>query len=126
MAIKINLAQKANPAKPADPKKWYANAKATGDVTLKALGKEIAQRSTVNHADTLAVLESLNQLMVEHLAEGRIVRFGDFGSFQVSVGSEGAETEQKFTNTMIKTKKILFRPGVDLRDMLKILKFERE
>jgi predicted histone-like DNA-binding protein len=89
------------------------------------LGKDITQRSTVNHADTLAVLEGLTQVLTEKLADGKIVRFGDFGSFQVSVGSGGAESKEKFTSSLIKTKKVLFRPGVDLKEMLNNLKFEK-
>jgi predicted histone-like DNA-binding protein len=125
MAVKYNLSEKGNPSKPEDPKKWYAVAKGTGVVTLKALGKEITQRSTVNYADALAVLEVLNQVLTENLAEGRIVRFGDFGSFQVSVGSEGAPAPEKFHATMIKTRKVVFRPGSDLKEMLGNLKFEK-
>jgi predicted histone-like DNA-binding protein len=125
MAIQYTLAEKGNPINPDTPKKWYANAKSTGAITIKALGKDITQRSTVNHADTLAVLEALTQLLTERLAEGKIVRFGDFGSFQVSIGSEGAEAEDKFHAAMIKTKKITFRPGVDLKEMLNNLKFEK-
>ncbi len=125
MAIKYVLSEKGNPLKPADPKKWYANAKSTGDITLKALGKEITQRSTVNHADTLAVLEALTQVLTERLAEGKIVRFGDFGSFQVSIGSEGAIKADKFNTSMIKTKKVTFRPGADIKEMLNNLKFEK-
>jgi predicted histone-like DNA-binding protein len=125
MAIKYVLAEKGNPLKPEDPKKWYATAKSTGDINLRLLGKEITQRSTVNHADTLAVLEALTQVLTERLAEGKIVRFGDFGSFQVGIGSEGAETSEKFTHSMIKTRKVVFRPGVDLKEMLNNLKFEK-
>jgi predicted histone-like DNA-binding protein len=125
MAIQFTLAERGNPLKPEDPKRWYANTKSTGEVTLKALGKEITQRSTVNHADTLAVLEGLTQVLTDRLAEGKIVRFGDFGSFQVSVGSKGAESKEKFTSSLIKTKKVLFRPGVDLKEMLNNLKFEK-
>jgi predicted histone-like DNA-binding protein len=125
MSVQYVLSQKGNPLKPEEPKKWYANAKSTGVITLKALGKEITQRSTVNHADTLAVLESLTQVLTERLAEGKIVRFSDFGSFQVSVGSTGAESVEKFTSSLIKTKKVTFRPGVDLKEMLNNLKFEK-
>ncbi|MFT3738179.1 MAG: HU family DNA-binding protein [Breznakibacter sp.] len=125
MAVKYILSEKGNPLKPAEPKKWYASSKSTGSIELKALGKDITQRSTVNHADTLAVLEALTQVLTSRLAEGQIVRFGDFGSFQVSVGSEGAESEDKFHGSMIKTKKVTFRPGPDLKEMLNNLKFEK-
>jgi nucleoid DNA-binding protein len=60
-----------------------------------------------------------------HLENNEIVRFGDFGSFQVSVSSEGAETEEKFHPSLIKSSKILFRPGVDLKEMQNNLKFEK-
>ncbi|GHU69989.1 hypothetical protein FACS189413_09720 [Bacteroidia bacterium] len=125
MSVKYVLVEKGNPARPSDPKKWYANAKSTGEITLKALGKEITQRSTVNHADTLAVLEGLTQVLIDQLNEGKIVRFGDFGSFQIGLGSGGTETKEKYTSSLIKSKKVLFRPGIDLKEMLNNLKFEK-
>ncbi|OJV34962.1 MAG: DNA-binding protein [Bacteroidales bacterium 36-12] len=125
MAINYVLSEKGNPMFPEAPKKWYANAKSSGQTTLKAMGKQITQRCTVNHADTLAVLEALTQILAEELSEGKIVRFGDFGSFQVSIGSEGVETAEKFNASLIKTKKVTFRPGVDLKEMLNNLKFQK-
>jgi predicted histone-like DNA-binding protein len=125
MSVKYVVVEKGNPAQPRDPKKWYANAKSAGEITLRALGKEITQRSTVNHADTLAVLEALTQVLTDQLNEGKIVRFGDFGSFQVGLRSEGAETKEKYTASLIKSKKVTFRPGIDLKEMLNNLKFEK-
>ena len=125
MAINYVLVERGNPQKPEEPKKFYAQAKSTGSVTLKELGKEITQRSTVNHADTLAVLEALTQVLADNLSAGKIVRLGDFGTFQISVGSEGADTEKEFTSNLIKNPKVAFRAGNDLKDMLKVLKYER-
>lgn len=126
MAIKYTLSQKGNPSKPEAPKKFYANAKSTGEVSFKSLSKEIAGSSTtVSDTDVLAVLNELNKLLAKHLSEGKIVRFGDFGAFQVSLSSEGAETEEKFNSSLIKGGKIAFRPGVDLKHMLATLKYEK-
>ena len=125
MAIKYTVNERINPLKPDEKKKWYANAKSIGDVKLRALGKEIATRSTVSPADTQAVLVALTEVLVEHLADGEIVRLGDFGAFQVSIGSEGAETEAKFNASLIKTNKVVFRPGIDLKEMLNNLKYEK-
>ena len=125
MSVKYSVSEKGNPLDPKQPKKWYANAKSAGDTTLRTLSKEIAARSTVSPADTQAVLVALTEVLVEHLANGRIVRLGDFGAFQVSVGSTGAETEAKFNTSLIKTKKVAFRPGIDIREMLNNLKFEK-
>lgn len=126
MSVKYSISQKGNPSKPDEPKKWYANAKASGEVTFRELSKEISQGSTtVSDTDVMAVLNDLNKLLARHLSAGEIVRFGDFGSFQVSVKSEGAETEEKFHASLIKKAKINFRPGSDLKDMLLTLKYSK-
>lgn len=127
MSVKYSLSKKGNPGKPQEPKKFYANAKAAGEVTFRSLSKEISSGSTtVSDTDVLAVLNDLAKALSRHLSEGRIVRFGEFGSFQVSISSEGAEKEEKFNNSMIKKGKILFRPGIDLREMLATVKYEKE
>ncbi|MDR1654272.1 MAG: HU family DNA-binding protein [Prevotellaceae bacterium] len=125
MSVKYTVTERGNPLNPTQAKKWYANAKSTGDTTLRELSKEIAARSTVSPADTQAVLVSLTELLVQNLAEGKIVRLGDFGAFQVGLNSEGAETADKFNAALIKRSKVVFRPGVDLREMLATLKYEK-
>ena len=125
MAVKYTVIEKGNPQKPEQPKKWYANAKSIGDITLRSLSKEIAARSTVSAADTQAVLIALTEVLVENLSDGKIARLGDFGSFQITLSSEGSETEEKFNTSLIKNGKVNFRPGIDLREMLNNLKFEK-
>ncbi|MDR1345244.1 MAG: HU family DNA-binding protein [Bacteroidales bacterium] len=125
MSIKYKVIEKGNPLNPQEPRKWYASTKSTGGTDIKALGKEIAQRSTVSPADTQAVLVALTEVLSEHLSEGQIVRLDDFGSFQISAGSEGAETEAKFNVSMIRNPKVVFRPGTELKTMLNNLKFEK-
>ena len=125
MSVKYVLLEKRNPMAPEEPKKFYAQAKSSGSITLRALAKKITQRCTVNAADTVAVLEALSQLLTEELAEGKIVRFGDFGSFQITLGSEGAGTEEKFHQRLIRNIKVRFRPGIALKEMIRNLVFER-
>ena len=126
MAVKYTLQEKGNPSNPAAPKKWYAVAKSTGDFTFRKLAKEIAEGgTTVSDTDVLAVLNDLTKILRRHLENGEIVRFGDFGSFQISIGSEGAETPEKYHRSMIRTKKVLFRPGISLKEMLNNLTFEK-
>ncbi|MDY3521420.1 HU family DNA-binding protein [Riemerella anatipestifer] len=126
MPVKFTVIQKGNPSKPEEPKKYYASAKASGEVTFRSLSKEIAQGSTtVSDTDVLAVLNDLTKVLSRHLSDGKIVRFGDFGSFQISISSEGAETEDKVTAAKIKSNKILFRPGIELREMLAVAKYEK-
>jgi hypothetical protein len=41
------------------------------------------------------------------------------------LSSAGAETESKFNAALIKNPKVVFRPGIDLREMLATLKYEK-
>ena len=126
MAIKYNIIERKNILKPSEPAKFYASAKADGEISFKALAKEIAAAgSTVSDSDMLAVLNDLNKLLIKHLSEGKIVRFGNFGSFQVSISSTGAETEAKFSSSNITGNKIQFRPGAELKAMLATAKYEK-
>ena len=126
MAVSYVVVERGNPLKPESPKKFYAQAKSSGEVTLKKLSKKIAEGSTkVSDTDVLAVLNDLTKMLSKHLSEGRIVRFGNFGSFQITVSSTGAETESKFNASLIDKVKVIFRPGIDLREKVATLKFEK-
>ena len=99
---------------------------ADGEVTQKDLCNQIEELTTLTEPDVLAAISALRKVMVRGLANGQIVRFGDFGSFQVSLSSDGAESTDKFKTDSIRDVKIVFRAGADLRDMLDKLKFERK
>ncbi|MDR1699009.1 MAG: HU family DNA-binding protein [Prevotellaceae bacterium] len=126
MAVKYVVVEKGNPGNPAAPKKWYAQAKSGGELTFKTLSREIAEGSTtVSDTDVLAVLNDLTKILKRHLSNGEIVRFGDFGSFQISLSGEGAEAADKYHHSMIKASKVVFRPGIDLKEMQNNLKYEK-
>ena len=126
MAIPYVTVERGNLLDPAAPKKVYAQAKSSGELTFRKLAKEIIEGSTtVSDTDVLAVLNDLIKVLRRNLDACRIVRFGDFGSFQVSVKSKGAETVEKFNASLIHSPKITFRPGVDLKEMLNNLKYTK-
>ncbi|MDR1527290.1 MAG: DNA-binding protein, partial [Dysgonamonadaceae bacterium] len=41
MSVKYVVVERRNPQQSEEPKKWYAQARSSGEITLKALGKEI-------------------------------------------------------------------------------------
>lgn len=60
MAVKYNLIERPNPSNRTAPKKWYAVAKSSGELTFRDLSKQIAQGSTtVSDTDVMAVLNDL-------------------------------------------------------------------
>ena len=118
--------ERGNPAKPDEPKKFYANSVTRGDISLRELAKEIAEISTVSVVDTSAVIESLLQIIPRHVIDGEIVRLGDFGSFSIRLSSGGAENEGSFSANLIKGVKLSFRPGRELKKALQDAEFEKE
>ncbi|MGP2570777.1 HU family DNA-binding protein [Ornithobacterium rhinotracheale] len=126
MAVKYNITERKNPQKRDEPSKFYANAKADGEINLKEIAQEIAGGSTtVSDTDVLAVLNDLIKVAVRHMSNGEIVKLGDFGNFQITISSEGAADADKFNPSMIKGNKVTFRPGEELRKMLKLVKYEK-
>lgn len=126
MSVKYNVTERKNLQDPQAAPKFYASAKADGEINLKSLSREIAGGSTtVSDTDVLAVLNDLIKTVSRHLADGKIVKLGDFGNFQISISSDGAETAEKVSSSLIRSNKINFRPGIDLRDMLSTIKYEK-
>ena len=126
MTLKYQLIPRVNPNSLQEPKKYYAQAVNRGNVKLRQLAQEIADISTVSIIDTIAVIESLIQLIPKHIAQGETVRLGDFGSFSVILKSIGTETEDEFTASMIKSLKIYFRPGKELKKAINDTEFEKQ
>jgi len=125
MAVEYVIVARGNPANPTEPKKFYAHARSSGEVSIRELAKEIAGMSTVSSIDTLAVLEALLQLLPKHIAEGRIVRLGDFGSFGLTISSEGAATEGEVSASLIRNNHIRFRPGREVKRVLDTIQYRK-
>ena len=89
MTVKYNVIPRKSLQKPTETPKFYAIAKSDGEVSFKALAKEVTQTgSTVSDSDVLAVLNDLTKLLVKHLSDGKVVKFGDFGNFQLTLKSQ--------------------------------------
>ena len=72
-----------------------------------------------------AVLDNLNFVLDMELQEGRIVKFGDFGSFRISVSSDWVTDKKDFNTSMLRPPRIIFTPGGELKDTKKTLEYAR-
>ena len=123
--IKLKFLKRKNPRDLTAPEKYYAAAVTDGSTDLKELAEMVASQSTVSPADCYAVLTALESNVIRELRQGRIVKLGELGSYRLSVASEGRDTVDEVSTTMVKRTKILFRPGKGLRNMLKTLDFKK-
>ena len=125
MSVKYQVLPRKNPQDITAPEKFYAAAVADGDVNLDKLAELISYQCTVTESDCYAVLLSLEHNIISELGEGRIVKLGRLGNFQVGVSSEGKDTASEVTASAITKSRILFRPGKRLRSMLESVSFRK-
>ncbi|RAJ16376.1 HU family DNA-binding protein [Olleya aquimaris] len=125
MAIKFKAQAKRNPQDITLPEKYYASAIADGEVDLDVLSEQIAYECTVTESDCYAVLLSLERNIIRSLDQGRIVKLGRLGNFQVSVSSEGRDTPEEVNAGLITKARVLFRPGRRLRSLLTDLTYKK-
>lgn len=71
------------------------------------------------------ILDELVRVMRRSLGKGEVVQVGELGNFQLQFGSTGTLTEKEFNSALIKSKRILFRPGKQLRDAISNYTFEK-
>ena len=123
--VTYSVVPRLNPRdKDASPK-YYAQAQASGDVSIREMSERIQQSCTVHKADVHAVLVALEDTMIDALKGGEIVRLGDLGTFQIGVSGKGALTEEDYTPSLIQKARINFRPGIALNGILTSLSFSK-
>ena len=125
MAISYKIIERVNPQDVAAPKKHYAAIKANGSVDFESLAEMISEQCTVTDTDCLAVLNVLEKNIVRELKEGRIVRLGKLGNFQVGLSSDGFDTAEEVTAGAVTKSRILFRPAKRMKALLKTLSFQK-
>ena len=124
-SVTYSVVPRVNPQEKGTPPKFYAQAQARGDVNIREMSERIQSACTVNKADVYAVLVALEDVIAEALQNGEIVRLGDLCTLQVSLSGKGALTEEDYTTSLIKKKRINFRPGRVLANAMSSLNFTK-
>jgi predicted histone-like DNA-binding protein len=126
MTLQFRPVKKKNPAKPGDPVKYFPNPVFTGKVSLRNLANEIARRTSMSTADTIAVLEACTAVIPDFLTDGAIVSLGDFGTFRLTMKGEGAPSGKELNASHITDVRVKFRPGKEFSDRIKMAKLKKE
>ena len=124
-SVTYSVVPRVNPQEKGTPPKFYAQAQARGDVNIREMSERIQSACTVNKADVYAVLVALEDVIAEALQNGEIVRLGDLCTLQVSLSGKGAFTEEDYNTSLIKKKRINFRPGRVLANAMSSLNFTK-
>ena len=123
--VTYSVVPRFKPGEKNDPPKYYAQAQASGDVDIREMSERIQLTCTVTKADVYAVLVAMEDVIIDALKSGEIVRLGDLGTFQIGLSGKGALTEEDYDTSLIQKARINFRPGIALSSMLTALTFAR-
>lgn len=123
--INIKTIERVNPRQPLEPRKFYGVTKASGVIDIRQLAKQISKETTLGTPDVIAVIEALLQDIPDLLLAGNIVKLGDFGTYRLTVSSEGTETSEEYSTTMIKKTNLNFRPGKIFKDQINSAVFRK-
>lgn len=92
----------------------------TGEVELEQLSQEISDRSSLSRADVHAVLISLGELMLAHLAEGKTVSIDNIGRFKIGFKSGSKPSPDLLRPKKVSRFHINYQPTLKLKRWLKI------
>ena len=124
-SVTYSVVPRINPREKDEAPKYYAQAQARGDVSIREMAERIQSSCTVHKSDVYAVLVALEDVIAEALQNGEIVRLGELCTLQVSLSGKGALTEDDYDTSLIKRSKINFRPGRVLSNALSGLQFTK-
>ena len=124
-SVTYSVVPRINPREKDEAPKYYAQAQARGDMNIREMSERIQSACTVNKADVYAVLVALEDVIAESLQNGEIVRLGELCTLQVSLSGKGSVTEEDYTPSLIKKKRINFRPGKVLANAMASLNFTK-
>ena len=123
--VTYTVVPKINPRDRETEPKFYGNVKSSGDINIREMAERIQGSCTVTKADVYAVLVALEDVIVDALQNGEIVRLGELCTLQVRLSGKGALSEEDYEASLIKRAKVNFRPGIAIAGMLSSLNFTK-
>jgi predicted histone-like DNA-binding protein len=123
MAVKLKRIQRKNPQDTSQVK-WYLTQEKTGTVGVQEIAREIEGRSALSLGDVQSVLSNLVEILPLFFKLGQTVKLEGFGSFRISVTSDGTETAEELSVRNVRSTKMVFLPSVELKRSIEDVSFE--
>uniref|UniRef100_UPI0039A50153 HU family DNA-binding protein n=1 Tax=Ornithobacterium rhinotracheale TaxID=28251 RepID=UPI0039A50153 len=127
MSIKYTIVERPQPGvKGGGTKKWYAQVSTAGEMSVDDLVKQIEKFSALSEADIKGVLVALENVAQEALSSGKLVRLEKLGTLYPTLSSSGADTEEAFNVSLIRSVGVNYRAGKRIIDAMKAAGFEKK
>lgn len=118
MSIFLKPVQRRNPQKPEEPMKWYPVQNTVKNVDESEVAEMIADETTLNPMEAMMAVRQLRKIVQRLLLDGKSVQLGNWGTFNITLSTEGAATKDALTARNVKSVNINFQPGSELKAAL--------
>lgn len=118
MSIFLKPVQRGNPSDPKAPKKWYPVQYTTKMVSETEVAELIADETTLNPMEAQMAIRQLRKVVQRLLLDGKSVQLGNWGTFNITLSTTGADTKEELTARNVKTVNMNFQPGAELKTAL--------
>lgn len=115
MSIFLKPVQRRNPSDKNAPMKWYPVQYTTKLVDETEVAEMIADETTLNPMEAQMAIRQLRKVVQRLLLDGKSVKLGNWGTFNVTLSTEGADTKEALTARNVKSVNINFQPGDELK-----------
>lgn len=105
--------------------KYYASVHREQPVDIRRFVEDVTRASTLHRADVHAAIQAFLELIPRYLADGKIVRLGDLGSFYANISSIGEDSEEAVTSNSIKKAYVRFRASAEMKELVRNFKFRK-
>ena len=126
MTVLYSSVKRETPGKPG-MYKYFPTIRSYDAVKLHTLASLISEECSLTRSDVIAVIDALLRASVREAKAGRMIDLGDLGKFYLRArggGKDRADAVRMGTGTNAKVH-LYFRPGKELQDALKQLKFQK-
>lgn len=102
-----------------DKRQYFPQVAPTTPIGLNDVAEQIEKQSTVSLADIKGVLDALQEVVLEAMADGHSVRLGDLGSFSLTCTTTHGEDDPKLVTTkQVKKLHVRFTPSAAMQQKL--------
>lgn len=123
MAILIKPIQRVNPQDTKADKKWYITQVTTAMVDETQVAMDLADETTLNPSEAMMAIRQLRKILLRRLLGGESVKLGNWGSFGITLNSEGVEDRKKVSARQIKSINLNFQPDEQFKSDLQKASF---
>lgn len=124
MAILLKTVMRNNPLDKDAAPKFYPVQKTIQMIDETTVAEQIADETTLNPAEALMAIRQLRKVLLRELLNSNSVKLGNWGSFGITLNTEGADTKDAVKATHVKRVNVRFTPGTEMKEALKKAKFE--